>query len=170
MRKKMGIAALLVGLTVCSQAALTLAGGKQTVGWVETVAIHPGNLKIKAKLDTGAENSSLNATAIEYFTRDNSTWLKFDIRNFEGRVETFEAVFTRRAQIKRLGGKSVLRPAIRLGICLGTTYKEIEVNLADRTGFDYQMLIGRSFLEGSFLVDPEVTFLSRPDCKGPGVQ
>ena len=170
MMNKTGIAALLVGWTLSIQVALALAAGKQTVGWVETVALYPGNLKIQAKLDTGAENSSLNARAINYFKRDGATWVRFDVRNFKGRVETFEAVVTRTAQIKRHGGTSVRRPAIRLGICLGATYKEIEVNLTDRTGFDYQMLIGRSFLQGSFLVDPEVTFLSQPNCQGPGEQ
>jgi hypothetical protein len=161
--KSMGMVSLILMCLVC-HANLGIAADKLVAGWVETVALHPGNLKLKAKLDTGAENSSLNARHIEYFTRDNATWVRFDVRNFNGRIETFEAMVTRNAQIKRHGGKTVDRPVITLGICLGSTYKEVEVNLTDRTGFNYQMLIGRSFLSGSFVVDPEATFLSQPHC------
>ena len=52
-----------------------------------------------------------------------------------------------------------------LGICLGTIYKEVEVNLVDRSHFNYQLLIGRNFLIDSFLVDPSLTFSTKPKCK-----
>ena len=157
---------LLIVFLVIITSHLSFAEDKQTVGWVEMVSIYPGNLKIKAKLDTGAANSSINVKNIKYFHRDNNTWVKFDFQNFKGRTETFEAKVVRTAQIKRLGQEAASRPVIRLGICVGLTYKESEVNLSDRSGFNYQMLIGRSFLAGSFLIDPEISFVNQPDCKG----
>lgn len=54
---------------------------------------------------------------------------------------------------------------IILGICLGTTYKEVEVNLANRSNFNYQMLIGRSYLSGDFLVDAGKIFFLKPLCR-----
>lgn len=156
---------LLVGMLMVGSSAPTFATEKQVVGWVEIAAIYPGNLKLKAKLDTGARNSSLNVKKLEYFKRDDQTWVKFDIRNFKDRMEQYEAKVVRTAQIKRLGQKPDTRQVITLGICVGNTYKEVEVNLTDRTGFNYQMLIGRSFLKGSFIVDPEASFVSQPECK-----
>ena len=41
---------------------------------------------------------------------------------------------------------------------------EEEVNLADRTNFDYQMLIGRSFLSGNVLIDPSLQYSFEPNC------
>jgi len=134
-------------------------------GWVENVSLFPGNLKIKAKLDTGARNSSLNAKYIEDFERDGEKWVRFKLKNWKGRTEKFEARVIRTATIKQHETESVSRPVIRLGICLGNIYKEVEVNLQDRSKFNYQMLIGRSYLRKSILVDSSVTFTIQPDCQ-----
>ncbi len=140
--------------------------GMRVAGWIENVSIFPGNLKIKAKLDTGARNSSLNANHIEKFERDGVNWVRFKLKNWKGRTENIEARVIRMATIKQHGDKSMTRPVIRLGICLGNVFKEVEVNLEDRRKFNYQMLIGRSFLQKSILVDSSVTFTVQPDCQG----
>lgn len=139
---------------------------KQIVGWIEYVSLYPGNLKIKAKLDTGARNSSLNATAIEKFNRNGETWVRFNIVNWKGRIETFEAKIIRVAKIKQHNSESEKRPVIQLGICLGQVLKEVEVNLVDRSNFIYQMLIGRSFLKELFIIDPSLKFTVKPNCQG----
>jgi hypothetical protein len=143
----------------------TLDKGMQVVGWVENVSIFPGNFKIKAKLDTGARHSSLNAADIHEFDRGGEKWVRFSLKNWKGRTENFEAKVLRMATIKQHDKQSVMRPVIRLGICLGSVYKEVEVNLEDRRKFNYQMLIGRSFLKKSFLVDASVTFTLQPSCQ-----
>lgn len=155
------IVSISVGLSI-----FAFAAEKRIVGWIETVSIYPGNMKVKAKLDTGARNSSLNAQNLEQFKRDGETWVRFDLHNYKNRQETFEAKVIRTTRIKQLGQKADSRPVIKLGICVGNTYKEVEVNLEDRRGFNYQMLIGRSFLKGSFIVDPGLTFTIKPDCQG----
>jgi hypothetical protein len=138
----------------------------QVVGWVERVSLFPGNLKIKAKLDTGARNSSLNANHIEEFKRDGENWIRLKLKNWKGRTESIEARVIRTATIKQHGRNSAMRPVIRLGICLGNVYKEVEVNLQDRSKFNYQMLIGRSYLKNSFLVDASATFTVETNCQG----
>ena len=138
----------------------------QVAGWIENVSIFPGNMKIKAKLDTGARNSSLNAKNIEEFDRGGDKWVRFRLKNWKGRAENFEAKIIRTATIKQHETDSVTRPVIRLGICLGNVYKEVEVNLQDRSKFNYQMLIGRSYLRKSILIDSSVTFTIQPDCQG----
>lgn len=141
------------------------SGDKQVVGWVEEVKIFPGKLKIKAKLDTGALNSSLHAIQIDEFKRGGEDWVRFSIENRQHHPDTFEKKVIRTARIKEHDRKSGERPAIRLGICLGNVFKEVEVNLVDRGRFKYRMLLGRSFLKDSFVVDSALMFTIDPQCQ-----
>lgn len=68
------------------------------------------------------------------------------------------------AKIKRHFGRSQKRPVVQMGVCLGDVYQETEVNLVDRTGYNYQMLIGRRFLNDRFIVDPDLHFTLKPAC------
>ena len=163
--KSSTITLLIVSIFV-NLSTFAIAAEKRIVGWVETVSIYPGNVKIKAKLDTGARNSSLNAKNLEQFERDGQPWVRFDLRNFNNRMETYEAKVIRKAKIKQLGQEAASRPVITLGICIGNPYKEGNVNLENRSGFNYQMLIGRSFLKGAFIIDPGRTFTVKPNCRG----
>ena len=142
------------------------SGEKQIVGWVEKVRIVPEGLKIKAKLDTGALNSSLHAVRVEEFDRQGEKWIRFDLTNWQNRTATFEKKVIRTARIKEHDRASRNRLVIHLGICLGRVYKEVEVNLVDRSRFKYRMLIGRSYLSKSFVVDPMLTFTADPQCQG----
>jgi hypothetical protein len=142
------------------------AQGKQVVGWLEKACIYPGNLIINAKIDTGARNSSLNASTITEFTRNGEQWVRFNVTNRYSKTATIEQKIHRIVKIKDHDGKPQLRLAIILGISLGSFHKEVEVNLADRSNFNYQMLIGRSFLHGSMIVDPSIKYTTKPICKG----
>ena len=53
---------------------------------------------------------------------------------------------------------------IYIGLCLGGVYKIAEVSLVNREKFNYEMLIGRRFLAGDFIVDPSVTYTQDPTC------
>ena len=149
---------------IVSPDALSSDKDKQIVGWIENVTIVPDNLKIKAKLDTGARNSSLNAFNPTEFKRGGEAFVRFDLTNWKGRTETIEAKVIRTAKIKQHDSGPELRPVIRLGICLEKIYKEVEVNLVNRSNFNYQLLIGRSYLKGDFLIDPSKTFTVKTDC------
>lgn len=137
----------------------------EVVGWTERVTIHPGNVAINAKLDTGAQNSSLHCDCISPFERDGAKWAGFTVESVNGEKIRLERKVVRSARIKRAGGEPQDRMVIRLGICLGHTYREAEVTLVDRAGMNFPMLIGRSFLEGKFAVDSSATFTTEPDCK-----
>lgn len=137
---------------------------KPVVGYIENVGIHPGGLVLHAKVDTGAMHSSLDAKGVERFTRDGEPWLRFSVTNQTNRTVVIERPVHRIARIRQHGGRVQEREVLMLGICLGTVYKTVEVNLVDRAGFDFQMLIGRSFLGTDFLVDPSERFLLEPSC------
>lgn len=142
------------------------AQGKQVVGWLEKVRIYPGSLIIRAKLDTGAKNSSLNASHIIEFERNGERCVRFNVIDRYGKTVTIERKVHRTAKIKSHGGRAQPRYSIHLGICLGDFYREAEVNLVDRSGFIYQMLIGRSFLADNFIIDPSAKYTTKPICKG----
>ena len=72
--------ALLAGLLGALVLALpAVAGEKTMVGWIEKVRIYPGNFLVHAKLDSGAEYSSLDAANLTQFDRDGKPWVRFDL-------------------------------------------------------------------------------------------
>lgn len=142
-----------------------LAQGKLTVGWIEKVTLSPSGLVLQAKIDSGADFSSLNTSDLEKFERDGKPWVRFDVTNRLGEKATIELEILREALIKKHFGKPQKRPVVRLGICVGNRFMQADVNLADRTNFETQLLIGRSFAAGNLLIDPATTFTTEPNCK-----
>ncbi len=134
-------------------------------GWVEWVKLLDGELRLKAKLDTGAANSSLDATSISQFRKDGQRWVRFTVTNPEGGDSLeLEKRLVRNVRIVRHDGEHQRRPVIEMPICLGNQIRQVEVNLIDRSNFIYPMLLGRSALEGFALVDSGQTFQFSPRC------
>jgi hypothetical protein len=155
----------VLAMVTCALISPAAAMDKQIVGWVEMVRLQPENLLLKAKLDTGAEYCSLDATNISQFERQGQTWVRFDVNDHHGKTTTLERPLVRMAPIKRHFGKSQRRPVIRLRVCVGKTSEETEVNLVDRTGFIYPMLVGRKFMQDHLIIDPTGKFTAEPICE-----
>jgi len=134
------------------------------LGWVEEVAVMNTGLRMNAKIDTGADNSSVNATGINYFTRQGTRWVRFILQNRQGVKTVMESPLVRIAQIKRKEGGYIERPVVNMELCVAGQKVISEVNLADRNHFKYLMLVGRSLLAKRFLVDPESLYLTHPTC------
>lgn len=160
-------AAIVYLLFFCAFAVTpALAETRQVSGWVEKVAIGDAKLVLPAKIDTGAKNSSIHAEGFQIFPKQGRDWVRFSISNKDGKSINIEKPVNRITNIKQKNNKpSKQRPVIILGVCLGGVYKEVEVNLVDRANFNYPMLVGRSFLAGSFVVDSEQKFLTSPVCR-----
>ena len=155
----------LLLLLVAPMAPLAPAAAIELAGWVERVRLEPYGLTLRAKIDTGAKHSSLNASDIQFLLNEGKEYARFRIVNDKGEKAVLEEPVVRQARIKRHGGDSEQRSVILLSICLGSVRKRVEVNLIDRSGFNYQMLIGRSFLKDDFLVDPSKSFRLDPQCE-----
>jgi len=134
------------------------------IGWIETVRIMPEKFDLVAKIDTGADNSSLDVAEWHSFMRDDTEWLRFSVKSNNDEIQTFERPLVRYAYIKRKRTEPVKRPVVTMQLCIGNTAFLAPVNLAKRHGFTYRMLIGRSFLQGSFLVDSALTETVSPKC------
>jgi hypothetical protein len=138
---------------------------REIVGWAERVQLGLDGELVSAKVDTGADHSSLDARNIQIFQRNGREWVRFERVGRDGQKDAYEEPLVRRAQIRRHGDASQDRPVVLLSICLGGQRKTAEVNLVDRSRFEYPMLIGRSFLGDDFFVDPAARFLREPRCE-----
>ena len=157
---------ITVALTVVLSGLQTDASELIRAGWVEKAVLIPQGIVLHAKLDTGAKTSSINAHEPEFITRDGKEWVRVNITNRNNKSVIIEAPLLRTAKIKRHFGESQTRPVIQLDLCIGNVRKTEEVNLVDRAGMNYQLLIGRNFLKGSLLIDSGATYLLSSDCPG----
>ncbi len=142
------------------------ADDRQIFGWVERVKLLDGDLTVDALLDTGAQNSSLDASNIWRFREDGRRMVRFTITDPETRDQlTLEKPLIRNVRIIRHEGHHQRRPVIHLPVCLGGKLRVVEVNLIDRSQLTYPMLLGRSALQDFALVDPSQQFLHPPSCE-----
>ncbi len=138
---------------------------KLVVGWIEKVQILPENILLHAKVDTGADTSSLNVSELDEIVRESERWVTFTVTTKEGQSVSLKKRVHRHVKIKRKGTHAQRRPVVRFDLCLGNIFKrKTEVNLADRKNFKYNMLIGRNFLKRDAVVDSARTYKFEPDC------
>ncbi len=152
----------LAAVLTVGQVAATSLETKRVMGWRERVRLVPENLVVEAKLDTGADCSSLDVPEFTSFVRDGKQWVRFSVTNHEGTRRTFEREVVRVGKIKRHVGSRQERPVVMMGLCVGAYCGETEVNLVDRSRFKCQLLVGRGFMAGSILVDPSVEHSAEP--------
>lgn len=134
-------------------------------GWIEPVLILNDEVLLKAKLDSGAKTSSLDASDIEYFDWNGKRWVRFTITDpVTDTPITLERPRVRDVVIKRHNSNHQRRPVVLMKICLGNHTRDVEINLIDRSEFVYRLLLGRSALESIAIIDPGATLLSTPSC------
>jgi hypothetical protein len=131
------------------------------VGRVEYVSIVPQELKLKAKIDTGAKTSSLHAQDLTSFERDGKAWVRFAMLDPKANKKIyFERPVIRKTKVKQQNTDLQLRPTVSMSISFGPIEEQVDFTLADRTGYLYQVLIGRNFLRDRAIVDVSRTFIT----------
>ncbi|KJV37282.1 ATP-dependent zinc protease family protein [Luteibacter yeojuensis] len=136
-----------------------------TLGWRERLAIPSlGVPVLKAKLDTGARTSSLHVEWLEVDTRDDGTWLRFQVRTTRkgGVSAPCEAKALGRRSVTDSGGHTTERWFIHADIELAGQRFTAEVNLTDRRHMLFPLLLGRTALLGRFSVDPALSYSQTP--------
>lgn len=137
---------------------------KVVMGWLESVYLKPWNTRLTAKLDTGAQTSSLHSDRIERFSREGEPWVRFTVRDLDDDHEkpiVIERPLVRTAYIKSHQREVSKRDVVTLTVCKNGRDYTSEFNLVDRSKFNYPVLLGRSFLKDVALVDASSTFLFR---------
>ncbi|MDH5516647.1 MAG: RimK/LysX family protein [Gammaproteobacteria bacterium] len=155
------LSAVLLFFCLQAQAETT---DKTIIGWIETVRIMPEKFELTAKIDSGADNSSLDVISWKTYSHQDEEWIRFDVINNNEDTITFERPLEGYTLIKRKRAEPVERPVVSMKLCIGNHIYLAPVNLAERKGFKYRMLIGRSFLKGRFLVDSAVKQSTLPQC------
>ena len=130
---------------------------------------------LKAKMDTGAYTASLSARDIQSFKRDGEDWVRFRLAATGADDSVYEHRVARISKIKNRADEGdedpaaadvSKRPVIDLQLCLGNQLRTVEVNLTDRSSFNYPLLIGAKALrEFNAAVNPAKRFTAgKPAC------
>jgi len=140
---------------------------KTIIGWTEIVQIDGSNLSLEAKIDTGADITSIHSEILAQYNFNDEKWIKFQIDNGKDGKIVFEKKLLRFAKIKRKQEGILKRPVVLMSICMGSVVRDIEVNLSNRSNFEYPMLIGKNMLRKKFLVDVALKNTIVPNCNWP---
>lgn len=163
---------LLIASVTLANAAMAAPRTLKRVGWVEEIGISEVGSVVRAKLDTGAKTSSIDAEIIDIRKTgkaiDGTTTgdtVVFSVAMEKGNKKTFERSVNRYVRIKKKGGGYIRRPVITMNFCIADRAVSEEVNLANREGFIYPVLVGRNMMQHADLViDAGKTFITRPTC------
>jgi hypothetical protein len=146
---------------------------KTLLGRSEWIGLPSIGTYLKARVDSGANTSSLSASEITRFERDGENWVRFklalnddDVVVDRVRNEWVEAPIIRRVRIVQASGEES-RPVISLLMTLGPIRENVEFTLNDRTHLDYPVLLGRRFMMDIATIDVAQTYLhQRPEFPG----
>ncbi|MCA1770366.1 MAG: RimK/LysX family protein [Halomonas sp.] len=146
---------------------------KAVVGRSEWIGLQDVGTYLKARIDSGANTSSLSAGEITRFERDGANWVRFklgvnadDVMVEDVRDEWIEAPVERRVRIVQAVGEAS-RPVVSLMMTLGPIRELVEFTLNDRTHLNYPVLLGRRFLMDIAVIDvAEIYLHERPEFPG----
>lgn len=128
---------------------------KQVVGEKEEVLFTDLDLVMRARIDTGATTSSLDAQDIQLFERDGEEWVRFYVTD----PDTEEPIQLERKRVRRVLITQAnvetpeRRPVIEMQVTIGRITQEAEFTLADRSHLEFGVLIGRNVLRDVMMVD-----------------
>jgi len=128
--------------------------GLLIIGEVEKVVVDPPGILYNARIDTGAESSSVHAEDIRLIERDGEKYVLFKLFNTQNNefVE-LERRLQRKVLIKQKNGEPERRYVVKLWLTMGDIKERIDVTLTNRSDFTYPLLVGRNLLTDIAIVD-----------------
>lgn len=117
---------------------------------------------IKARVDSGAKTSSIQAKNIQEFQKNLDNWVKFQVNPIQdNRSITIncKALIHDKRIVKSSSGTAEERIVIKRTITIGDTTFDIELTLANREGMEYRMLLGREAISNRYFVNPSESFI-----------
>ena len=128
------------------------------VGWREWVRLpaltpHP----VKAKVDTGARTSSLHAFDLQVEGGIAHFAVHPHQRSDDDETRVTLPVVEHR-EVRPSTGEAEARPVVVVAALVGEHELELELTLTDRDAMGFRMLLGRTALADTFLVDPSRSY------------
>ncbi len=129
--------------------------GKIIVGHVEKIYLAALEQVYTARIDSGAETSSLDARNITRFERDGSNWVRFDVPvPGADTLITLEKEIVRRVRVTQAAAEDPeRRVVVELQFAIGDHQQVAEFTLTDRNDLENEVLIGRNVLRDVMLID-----------------
>lgn len=133
--------------------------GRMLLGELEHVWLQPPGINVTARVDSGAESSSVNAQNLVQFERDGADWVRFEWE-IDGKTVAVERPVKRYVRVvQQADPEGTRRPVVSLRLRVGTTEDDFDFSLADRSHLDHQMNLGRNFLTDLAVVDVSRKFV-----------
>ena len=137
---------------------------KTVIGWREWGSLPDlGIPALKLKIDTGARTSALHAFRLETFSEDGKRKVRFAIHPLQRRKDleiTSIAEVVDERVVTDSGGHREKRIVIKTPLLIGGESWDVEFTLTDRDTMRFRALLGRTAMEGRFIVDPEKSYLT----------
>ena len=127
--------------------------GKILVGELERIWVDPPGMTMIARIDTGAQSSSLSAENLVEFERDGDDWVRFDVVVAEQSTTLEREVVRHVRVVQQADPEGTRRPVVSMRLLLGNVQDSFDFTLADRSHLEYQSILGRNFLTDIALVD-----------------
>jgi len=144
------------------EATTTLAQDLKIIGSEEWCFFEDlGIPAIKARIDSGAKTSSIQATNLKVFTRGTQEWVKFEVNPLQENRSiaiSCESKLVDRRMVKSSSGISEERIVVRTPVTLGKETFEIELTLANRDTMEFRMLLGREAIIERYIVNPALNY------------
>lgn len=117
---------------------------------------------MKAKIDTGADNSSLHAFNLTRIEVDGVPHVRFEVHPRQRKRKPAlpcQAEVVMERKVKNPGGRTELRPVIRTRLIVAGREIDALVNLTVRDEMTFRLLLGRRTIRRQFLVDPGKSYV-----------
>jgi hypothetical protein len=147
MKKRVLVISGILALSLFLTPGVIQAEGKITLSRAEEVILLPWDIRLLARIDTGATVTSLDARG-----------LKIDGEVAEFRLpEEFGGAFLRLPivawrHVRSSKGRES-RPVVEVDLCVASKRLRVKANLNDRSMVKYPIILGRNALKDYFIVD-----------------
>lgn len=129
------------------------------IGAVEWATVEPANIRLEARIDTGAATTTLHAEDLQVVEKDGNRWVHFSVIDpaTEQKI-ALEERLRRKVVTKKSDGDKQARYVVKLWISLAGSRILAEVTL-DGRDMEYPLIVGRNVLVDTMIVDVSRTHL-----------
>jgi hypothetical protein len=130
--------------------------GLVTIGWKERIDFPEWHLRrVKAKIDTGARTSALDAAGYEIREAEGIlvAEIQLSLRRKSGRPRIIHAPVLGIVAVANSAGIHEERPLIETLVQIGPVRERVRFTVTNRSRMRFPVILGRSALAGHFVVD-----------------